>query len=714
MLRLTVLGSPHLRADSAPGAIRLQPKRLAVLAYLAVEATGQPCRRDTLIALFWPELGGARARNALSQALHGLRRAVGEEVVGGAGAEELWIAPGALWSDVEALERALGEGRFREAVELYGGPLLEGLHVRGAPGFDDWLSRRRERVRRRVSEALGVLIERAERDGNPVGAAERLRRLAELSPGDESVIRRWMGALSKAGDRVGALRVYERFEKELAAEMELLPAAETRRLAERLREAPAPGSGDTVPSIAVLPFADLGPEGDDEYFCHGLTEEIIAVLARERDVRVTARTSVFAPGVADRDVRSLASWLGVDAVVEGSVRRSGGALRVTAQLIDASTGFHLWSGRYDRPWGDALGLQDEIAHAVVATLRHRLAATGSRRPPSPRTRDPDAHDLYLRGLYHRRKRTRESLGTACACFERCVTRDPEYAEGHAALAFTHALAGWWLFDVFPPRHAYPIARAAAARALAIDDCLPEAHLAVAYTRQAFDWDGPGAEIAFARALALDPDNQDILGNYAGHLVLRERFDEAIELTREAERLDPGWIMPPTAVGIWMLAARRYEEALAQLQRAAELEPRFFVPPMFLGDCHRFGGRSADAAAWYERAIQLVGREPMLLGRLASAAAEQGDLLAAERLVDELEAMTATRFVLPTIIARAYLSMADIDAAFQWLERAVDARDTTLAMLPVWPGYDPARPDPRYVELLDRVSLWPQARPTRAG
>jgi DNA-binding SARP family transcriptional activator len=296
MLRLTALGSAHLRADGAAGVMRLQPKRLAVLVWLGLEARGRPCRRDTLIAMFWPELDGARARNALSQALHGIRRAVGEDVVCGAGAEELWIDPGALGSDVEAFERALGEGRFGEAVELYVGPLLEGLHVGGAFGFEDWLSRRRERLRRRVSEALGVLIERAEREGNPAGAAERLRRLAELSPGDESVIRRWMGALSEAGDRAGALRVYERFAEDLAAEMELAPGPETHRLAERLREEGAAGREDTAPSIAVLPFADLGTEGGNEYFCHGLTEEIIGVLARERAVRVTARTSVFAAG----------------------------------------------------------------------------------------------------------------------------------------------------------------------------------------------------------------------------------------------------------------------------------------------------------------------------------------------------------------------------------------------------------------------------------
>jgi TolB-like protein/Flp pilus assembly protein TadD len=705
MLELRVLGSPHLRRAGAAKSIGLQPKRLAVLSYLALEASGSPCRRDALVALFWPELDGPHARNALSQALHGLRRGLGAGVIRGGGTEELWVEPSGLWCDGSAFEAALGEGRFADAVELYAGPLLDGLHVAGSSGFEDWLSRRRARLRGRMAEALQVLVERRERAGNFTAAAESLRQLAELSPGDEAVVRRWMRALERAGDAAGALRVYDRFERELAEELDLPPSAETVRLAERLRRPPAEPSVAAPPAIAVLPFADLSPERDHEYFCHGLTEEVITALAREPGLRVTARTSVFAAGVADRDIRELGQWLGVDVVMEGSVRRSGSTLRVTAQLIDASTGYHVWSERFDRQ-GDALGLQDEIADAVAATVRERLASTPGGARPRSRTRDAEAHDHYLRGLYHRRKRTRGALAAACDCFRRCVARDPDYADGHAALAFTHALAGWWLFDVFPPRLAYPVARASARRALALDDGLPEAHLALAYTRQAYDWDGPGAEVAFARALALDPDNQDVLGNYAGHLVLRERFDEAIEVTREAERLDPGWIMPPTALGLWMLAARRYDDAEAQLRRAAELEPRFFMPAMFLGDCFRFTGRTAEAAAEYDRAVALVGREPILLGRMASAAAERGNTGMARSLVAELEAMSGTRHVLPSILARARLAMGEVDAAFRCLDRAVEARDTGLVLLPGWPGYDRIRGDPRFDALLDRVRLWP--------
>lgn len=704
MFELHLLGSPHLRRAGDPETIRLQPKRLALLAYLAVEAMRRPCRRDTLVAVFWPELDGRRARNALSQALHGLRRTLGTSVVCGGGAEEVWVRPDGLWVDVTEFERTLGEGEFDEAVDLYGGPLLQGLHVGAAPAFEDWVSQTRERLRRRAAEALGVLIDRSERAGNAVGAAEGLRRLTELAPGDETVLRHWMRALEQAGDRAGALRAYERFARDLAVELGLTPSPESERLAERLRE---PGTGGpAVPSIAVLPFADLSREGQLDYFCQGLTEEIIAALAREAGIRVVARTTVFSAGVANQDVRSLANWLHVDGIVEGSVRQSERTLRVTARLVDAETGHPLWSERYDRPWGDALGLQNEIGHAVAITLRDRVGTPARPRRPTPRTRRPEAQDLYLRGLYHRRKRTRAALAEACACFVQCVAEDPEYAEGHAAMAYTHALAGWWLFDVFPPTHAYPIVRSAAARALALDEGLTEAHLALGITRQAFDWDGPGAALAFARALSLDPDNQDALGNYAGHLVLRGRFDDAIATTRKAEALDPGWIMPPTALGLWMLAARRYEQAREQLQRAVELEPGFFMPVMFMGDADRFSGRPTDARARYERAIELLGREPILLGRLASAAAEQGDRATAECLVEELESMAPGRFVLPSIIARVYLSLGHLDAAFVWLERAVSARDTSLAILPSWPGYDGARTDPRYGRLLERVRLWP--------
>lgn len=704
MLELRVLGTPDLRRAEEQTPIRLQPKRLALLAYLALESTARPCRRDTLVALLWPELSEARARNALSQALHGLRRKLGADVIRGGGAEEVGVAPEALWCDALAFDRAVGDGRFAEAVDLYEGPLLDGLHVAGAFTFEDWLGHQRMRLRSRAAEALELLIGRAERAGNYTGAAEALRRLAELLSGDESVVRRLMEALERAGDRAGALRVYGRFERRLAAELQMSPAPETARIVERLR-APSPGPGGiALPSVAVLPFANMSGDQEQEYFCHGLTEEIINALARMPDLRVMARTSVFSSGAADRDVRDLGRWLAVGTVVEGSVRRSGGMLRITAQLVDADNGYHLWSERYDRPAGDMLGIQDEIAAAVASTLRERLVATRHGRRTVSGTRDPKAHDLYLRGLYHRRKRTRDALVTACECFQHCVKRDPEYAEGHASLAFTHALAGWWLFDVFPPRHSYPIARAAATRALALDDRLPEAHLALAYTRQAFDWDGPGAEVAFGRALALDPDNQDTLGNYAGHLVLKGQFDEAIEITRRAERLDPGWIMPPTALGIWLLAARRYDEAIAELKRAVDLEPRFFVAPLFLGDCYRFTGRLDDAAVEYGRALGLLGREPLILGRLASLQAERGDREGARALLAEIVAMTATRHVLPSIVARARLSMRDHDAALRWLRRAVRLRDTTLVLLPVWPGYDPLRGDPRFEALVERVRM----------
>ncbi|HSM04292.1 MAG TPA: FlgO family outer membrane protein [Longimicrobiales bacterium] len=682
--------------------MRLQPKRLAILAYMAVEATRRPCRRDTLLTLFWPESDERHARNALSQALHGLRGSLGAATVRGVGAEELQVDGDEIWCDAVALEQALGDGRFQEVVDLYRGPLVDGLHVRGAAGFEEWVGRSRDRLYRHVVEAVEVLIERSERRGNVPATVAGLRRLAELSSGDEGVVRRLMRTLDRAGDRAGALRVYERLVRDLHAEAGIEPQPESVDLAARVK-AGRERASLRPPTVAVLPFADLGPDGELDYFGHGLAEETIATLARTSRVRVVARTTVFAAGVADRDIRSLGAWLDVDAIVEGSVRRSGSDLRVTARLVSTSNGHALWSATYDRPWGDAVGLQEEIAEAVASRLEDRLATS---RPESG-PRKARAHDLYLRGLYHRRKRTRPTLAEACSCFEQCVAEHPEHAAGHAALAFTYALAGWWLFDVFPPREAYAIAQAAADRALALDDRLAEAHLAVAITRQAFEWDGPGAEAAFSRALALDPENQDALGNYAGHLALRGRFDEALAVTREAEALDPGWIMPPTALGLWMLAARRYEEAGAHLSRAVELEDRFFIPFTFLGDCHRFSGRPAASVELYRRAISLAGPEPLLLGRLACGLAEQGNVDAARDVLAELESLRVTRFVLPSILGRVRLSLGDRDAAFAAFEQAVGVRDTTMALLPVWPGFDRARSDPRYGPLLARVRLWPK-------
>lgn len=710
---LRILGAPQLVRSTGDGmhAVHLSPRCLAVLAYMASASPARVTRRDTLLGLFWPDLDEAHARNCLSQILHRLRSELDPELVASRGADELWISRETLWCDVVAFEEAFSEGRLAEGLGLYREPLLSGLHVRDAPGFEHWLETKREHLRLQASEAAIALSDREAASGNLSGASSWLRRRVDLSPDDESSARRLMDLLNQLGDRSGALRVYETLARNLAEEFDLSPSPEIQNLAERLRgtEGPSTGSvGKRVPSVAVLPFANLSGDADQAYFCDGITEEIINVLAQIGGLRVSARTSVFALKHQTLDALSLAQRLGVDAVIEGTVRRAGDRLRISAQLVNASDGYHLWSDRFDRAPHDVFAIQDEIAESVATALRVELLRTPNPRRAPRHTLDTEAHALYLRGLFHRRKRTQQDLEKACECLEGAVERDSNYAQAHAALAFTYSLCGWFPYDVLPPRQAYVLARKAASKALSLDDGLAEAHLADGFIRNAFEWDGPGAEVAFQRALSLDPDNQDTIGSYASFLVSRGRFDEAIAMTERAEKLDPLWIMPRIGIGIWHFAARRYDQALARLLQADEMEPRLYAAPLFLGDAYRFSGRLDEAASAYQRVLDLIGRGPIILGRLGALAAAQNRPDAARTILKELSVISQTRHVLPSIVARVHLAMGDHDRGLLWLEKACKQRDTTLTLLRTWPDYDDVRSHPRFQRLLKEVGLVDQS------
>jgi tetratricopeptide (TPR) repeat protein len=249
-----------------------------------------------------------------------------------------------------------------------------------------------------------------------------------------------------------------------------------------------------------------------------------------------------------------------------------------------------------------------------------------------------------------------------------------------------------------------LARAALTRALALNDRLVEANVALGFMRWSFEWDWEGAEKALQRALSLDPNDSDALGQYSSYLILRTHFEEALELTRRIERLEPFWIGPKVYKGVWQFFARRYDVALDWLRQAQEMEPRLFVAPFFLGEAYRFMGRLDEAGTAYQRALALMGREPLILGRLGALYAAQGRLEAARRIVEELQALSKTRYVRPTLIADIYLALGEHNTMFEWLARAHEERDTTLALLKVHPTYDSVRSDPRFRRLLAAVGL----------
>ncbi len=704
MIELRILGTPTLLgyASGKAGSPHLQPKPLALLAYLAVAGAGRSCRRDTLVGLLWPDLDETHARNALSQALYRLRRALGNGALHSRGAEEVCIETDVLWCDVLAFDEAIEKGRLDEALALYRGPFLDGFHISESSEFEHWQDVERETMRSKACRAAAELVDRNETAGNLAATAYWLRRLLDLSPSDESVLRHLMDVLSRLGDRAGALRRYGRFVRTLSEELDMTPSPETQALAARLR-AQAPSSATAArdtPSVAVLPFSNLTADPDQEFFCDGMTEELIHALTHIQGLRVTARTTVFALKHRNEDVRRLGLQLGVDTVLEGSVRRAGDRIRVTAQLVDASTGYHLWSERYDRPSADVLTIQDDIAESIASAFKRELTKPSGDRPRS--APGQTAHTLYMRGLFHRRKRTSSSLEKAVACFEQAVKHDPDYAEAYAAAAYTYALGGWFIYDAFAPRRAYPAAREAAARALALDDRLSEAHMATGFTRWAFDWDWKGAEEDLKRALALDPNNPDTIGQYSSYQVVRGRVDEALDLLDKLEDLEPFWFGPKVYRGVWQLFDRRYEAAIALLREAYELEPNVFLAPFFLGDAYRFTNRPDQARTAYDSALESMGRRPLILGRIAALHAELNQQDEARSIIAELRTLSETQYVQPTIVAGIYVALHEHDAAFEWLEKAFDVRDAGLTLLRGYPLYDPLRTAPRFQSLLAKI------------
>jgi len=532
VIELRALGSLELRQHDGAQLLSVlsQPKRVALLVYLALARPYGFHRRDTLLALFWPERDEEHARAALRQSLYFLRRSVGEDVVVTRGDEEIGLDSASVWCDVREFEARADAGAVGGALDLYRGELLQGFLLDGATEFLEWLQQERERLRLRAAAAAWRLAKDREAAGEGAAAADWGRRALAMAPDDEGAVRELMGLLERTGDRPGALRVYESFAQRLADELEVAPSEVTSSLADALRErdvsappvtsgstsstrptAPAPSAPVPPPfspplqvpppgSIAVLPFVAMSASPDDAYFSDGLTDEIITTLAKLEGLRVASRTSSFVYKGKQVDIRTIGRELNVAAVLEGSVQRAGNRLRVVTQLIDSREGFHLWSAHWDSELTDIFAIEDEIAANVAGVLQAVLSPSSRSQPPRvPRT-DVRAYEHYLRGREFFFQTRRRSLHFARAMFEKAIEVAPDYALAHAALADTIALERTY----YPGSEAdLPVAEQASRRALALDPALAEAHSArgsVLFQLERYD----EAEIEFRTAQQLDP------------------------------------------------------------------------------------------------------------------------------------------------------------------------------------------------------------------
>jgi serine/threonine-protein kinase len=475
------------------------------------------------------------------------------------------------------------------------------------------------------------------------------------------------------------------------------------QFADALRAWMSPVHGDVVEeSIAVLPFANLSVDPDTEYFSDGITEEIIDTLARIPGLQVAARTSSFAFRGRAVDLAEVGAKLRVAAVLEGSVRKSGSQLRITAQLIKVADGFHLWSERYDREMTDVFAIQEEIAKAIASRLQVTFGGDGGGELVTPPTRSLDAYHLYLKGR-HSWARRGLGLKQALDCFSQALVLDPDYASAHAGLADSWTLLG--IHGIAPSTQVLPKARAAIQRALELAPDLAEAHCAAGTLKLAFEWDWPGASRDLRRAIELNP--RYIAARYWLALrvgLVEDRFEEGLVHARRAVELDPLAAIPLAQLGMVLIAAGKHEEAIEVLRRACALSPTTYVPFLYLGVTYNHLGRSEQAVAVLEGAAAISGRAPVTLAAMAVCFNSLGKADHVQAIHDELTARARREYVQPTMLALTTASLGRMEEAFALLHRACDERDGVLVYSKRYPGFHLLQTDPRMADIYHRIGF----------
>ena len=453
-------------------------------------------------------------------------------------------------------------------------------------------------------------------------------------------------------------------------------------------------------SIAVLPFVNASPAPENEYLSDGLTDELIAALARVEGLRVASRTSVFALKGKPLDVRAIGALLGVSEVLEGTVRTSGTQLRVTVQLTSTDDGRLLWSQRYDRTLHDVFEIQDEIANTIVDTLR--VTSFGESVRPSPRryTENVKAYSLYLRGRFAWNKRTQEGVTEAIAFFEQAIAEDPSYALAYTGLSDAYALGVDYRSVPVDDglRHANIYAR----KAIALDDELAEAHASLAWCLFIYEWKWAEALREFERAIELDPRYASARQWYAFALASRGELDKALVQGHSAQELDPSSVSARRSLAWLYYYARRYGEARYHLERALAMNPEAEETYRVLGLTLAISGHAPEAERVLRRATTMHGTTSYTYGTLGYALAKGGKTGEARRIADELERLREREYVSPVALATVYLGLGDNSRALDWAERAYAERRGWLNYLTVNPLVDPLRGEPRFETLVNRM------------
>ncbi len=466
---------------------------------------------------------------------------------------------------------------------------------------------------------------------------------------------------------------------------------------------PTAGGGPTrFSSLAVLPLQNLSHDAEQEYFSDGMTEALISRLAQVSALRVISRTSAMLYKGTKKPLRQIARELNVDGIIEGSVMRSGERVRVTAQLIDARRDEHLWAKDYERDLRDVLGLQAELAQAIAQEVHAKVNPGEEARLARSRRVVPEAQEAYLKGRYYLGQGTEETIGKAIAHFNEAITKDPLDARAYAGLADSYAA----LRSIYrAPREVMPKAKAAAQKAVELDDALAEGHVSLASARMFYDFDWPGAEREFRRALDLNPSLAEAHDGLALYLMANERHEEAIAEVERAKRLDP---LSPIILGdaSWVYyGARRYDKALQLSREWVEMNPGSPWAHTYLGLALEKTGNINEAIRELEHAAGM-DRSVTILEWLGGAYAAAGRTSDANRILAELTGRAGKRYVCPYEIATVYVGLGRKDAAFEWLRKGLDERADCMPWIKADSKIDPLRGDPRYTDILRGVGFGP--------
>ncbi len=454
-----------------------------------------------------------------------------------------------------------------------------------------------------------------------------------------------------------------------------------------------------IDSLAVLPLDNHSGDPGQEYFCDGMTDELISAVSKISSLRVISRTSVMRYKGARKSLPAIAKELRVDAVVEGSVMRSDDKVRITAQLIYALDDRHLWSGRYERGLREILQLQAEIAETIASQI-HKLVVPGLRSLAAARPVNPQAYEALLKGKFFRDKLSPADLERSIELFTQAIGLDPAYARAYAELAQSYFYLG--VFGMAPSSEVFPKAKASAVRALELDESAAAAHNALAAIHVLYEWDWAAAEAECSRAVQLAPGDSVTRTHLADYMSIRARHDEAIAEFNRALELDPISPMQRGFFGLLLYRARRYDESIVQCQKALEFDPNYANASWFLALSLEQKGELTKSIAKLEKAVSLSGaaHHRALLGRAYALAGEKAKAL---RILEELKALSHQRYVSPFDMAVVYAGLNDLTSTFQWLEEAYRQRVFRIIELTL-PMFDSLRSDWRWQDLVRRIGL----------